>query len=281
MEQETNDTNGRSDSDQNTTPDTTDATPTQNPHDPKEISFFTRYRTVIVLVGIAVILIALGSYYISVSTTEPEPVNNGGTDIQSLLEDAAGDSEGPVATVNGEPIPRQEFENSVRELANTTSRQGFNVSDSSVASQIRQQAVAILINTHLLIQAAEAAGIEVDEAAINEQYQTILADMGSEEVLRLTLQDMGMDEADLREDIREQLIVDELLQRETDFTDVSVDDAEVEEYYSTISANNPDVPPLEEIEAELSNQLLQQKRQQVVSDYIQTLRTDAEIEVLI
>jgi HPt (histidine-containing phosphotransfer) domain-containing protein len=92
---------------------------------------------------------------------------------------------------------------------------------------------------------------------------------------------MGMTEADLRADIREQLVVDQLIQQETDFLAVTVNEADVAAYYEAISANNPELPPLENIAAELEANLRQQKQQQVVSDYIQTLRAEAEIEVLI
>ena len=260
--------------------DTTQETINTNSHEPATEPFLRRYPLVILITVTTLLLVAAGSYYyLSVSMNEPG-FSTGSTDVEALLNrESVGD--GPVATVNGEAIPRHEFENRVRELANATAQQGFDISSTSVASQIRQQTVTVLVNTYLLVQAAEAAGIEASDTTINEQYQTVLENVGGEEVLLHTLQDMEMTEADLRKDIREQLIIDALLLQETNLNDVSISDEEVAEYYETVNANNPDLPALEEIEVQISNQLLQQKRQQVVSDYIQTLRAEAEVEILI
>lgn len=246
----------------------------------KKPGFVSRHKKLLIAITIFAVLAFGGNYYVSQGTKKETVVST--SIIDSLIEEtAADDGTGPIATVNDVEISRVDYQNTVKELSLSLLQQGYTTTDSTVATQIRQQAISILVNTELLVQDAKAKGINVSEAEVAAEYQNIIKDMGSEEVLELTLKDMNLTKADLMEDIQNQLIVDLNVESNTTINGQTVTDAEVKTYYDNVSANNADLPSFDNIKDDLKEQLLQQKKQQVVSDFIQELRAKATIEVLI
>lgn len=246
----------------------------------KKPGFIWRHKKLLIAIIIFAGLAFGGNYYVSQGTKKETVVST--SIIDSLIEETdVGDGTGPIAKVNDAEISRVDYQNTVKELSLSLLQQGYTTTDSTVATQIRQQAISILVNTELLVQDAKAKGIVVTDAEVAAEYQSIIKDMGSEEVLQLTLKDMNLTEADLMEDIWNQLAVDSNVESNTTINEQVVTDAEVQTYYDNVSANNTDIPPLENIKDDLKEQLLQQKKQQVVSDFIQELRAKATIEILI
>ncbi len=246
----------------------------------KKPGFIRRHKKLMIGIVVFAALAFGGNYYVTQGTKKETVVT--GSIIDSLIEEnAADDGSGPVAKVNGAEISRIDYQNTVKELTLSLLQQGYTTTDSTVASQIRQQAVSILVNTELLVQDAKAKGVEVSDAEVAEEYQKIIKDMGSEETLMLTLNDMKITEADLMVDIENQLAVDRHVEASTPINEQVVSDEEVKTYYDNVSVNNPDIPSFDNIKVDLKEQLLQQKKQQVVSDFIQELRAAATIEVLI
>lgn len=221
-----------------------------------------------------------GSYSINQSTKK-EPVRTSSI-IDSLLAESEETNEnGPVAVVNGHEISRLAYTNKLYELNKALTRQRFNTNNTKIAAQVRQQAVAELINFELLYQTAEARGFTASKSEIGKVYQELLDEMGSEEVLLLTLQDRNLTTTDLDLEIKRQLVVDKLIEAEIDFDKVSVSDTEAESYYANISVNNTDIGSYEREEVAIKQQLLEQKQQQLVTDFVQQLKNDAEIEILL
>jgi len=246
----------------------------------KKPGFVSRHKKLLIGITIFALLAFGGNYYITKGTEKEKVIS--GSIIDSLIEDnELDDGTGPVATVNGVEISRIAYQNTVKELTLTLLQQGYTTTDSTVATQIRQQSVSILINTELLVQDALANGIEVSESEIISEYQNIIEDMGNEETLMLTLKDMKLTEADLMADIKKQLAVDKHIKLNTTINEQTISEEEVKNYYDLVSLNNPDIPSFDNINDELTVQLLQQKKQQVVSDFIQELRAKAVVDILI
>ena len=246
---------------------------------PAKIPFYKRHPK---LIGAAILLLVFGlagNWYIK-QGTKKEPIQSASI-IDSLLEETTLNEDGPVATVNGEEVSRLAYTNKLKEINAILTRQKINTANTKIAAEIRQQAIAELVNFRLLYQTATAAGHTASTEQVNETYREIVADMGDEETLALALGDNGLTIDDLKQQLYEQLTVDAYITATVDLASVTIDPAEVRAYYDTISTNNPDLPTYEDIRDRLTVELLQQKQQQLVTDLIQDLRADAEIEVLI
>jgi hypothetical protein len=247
----------------------------------KKPGFIKRHKKA-TFFAVLVFLLAVGGNYYVKQSTKKDPVNSASLyDTLYTDEEGSDNTTGPVAKVNGVEISRNAYQNMLKDLTMATMRDGYNTTDTSVSSRLRQQAVAILVNTELLYQDAIKDGVNVTEGEVEDQYEMVLKDMGSQEVLALTLKDMNITDDDLRTDIKKQLAVERHVKAKTNYTSISVTNEEVENYYKSVSANNPDLPSLNSVQVELKAELLAGKQQQAVSDFIQSLRAEAEIEILI
>lgn len=245
---------------------------------PPKIPFFKRYKKYIITVVVLLLFGLAGNWYIEKSTTKAPPSTS--SILDSLQEEEVSE-EGPVARVNGEEISRLDYQNRLKDITTALTRQRFNTTNTRIAAQIRQQAIAELVNFALLRQTAEEKGYTATPAQVEESYKSVVTEMGDEEVLELVLQDRDMTVQQMREQLRQQIIVDQYIEATIDLDAVTLEPGEVQEYYDTVSVNNTDIPSFDNVKDELTVQLLTQKQQQLVTDVIQTLRADAEIEILI
>lgn len=148
---------------------------------------------------------------------------------------AGGVIEGVAAVVGDKPILRSEVEEQFIALSPQ-----FQVdpSDSSQANQLRREILDNLISEQLLTQEAEAVGLKVDEAAIDEAVsQAIESDrarLGAEGFAE-QLKKEGLTEAGLRtrysEEAQQELLRRNLLQKEV-FAKVTVTDAQVRKSFT-------------------------------------------------
>ena len=242
------------------------STPTENTGD-------SANKAMSIVIGLIVLaLIAGGAYYFMQSG---DSMNGNGEEMsdENLNE--------PVATVNGEVITRKKFQDRVQEFLNNAAAQGLPTDNEQLIAQVEDQALTALVNTELLLQKAAEAGVSATDEAVNEAYQRAVDNFGGEEGLQEALDELGFTAEELREDIRGQLTIDLYLEQETDFSAITVSDEEVRAYYDEVSATAEDVPSFEEIVDTLRDQLLSQKQQQAILDFIDSVRAEADIEVFV
>ncbi len=186
-----------------------------------------------------------------------------------------------VAVVNGYKISKTEYANSVAMITQNATMQGVDVTDPAIQSEINNQAVSILVNNALLIGGAKAAGIALDEAKVQSEYDALVSELGGEETLKTRMAEVGLTEEKLRSNISERIIADAFIEAETDIESIAVTDAEVEEFLASIQTEGAELPPLEEIRPQIESQILGQKRQAVVDEFLAKLRETAEIDIKI
>jgi len=186
-----------------------------------------------------------------------------------------------VARVNGVEINREAYDRSLEQLRAAYVAQGIDVSTATSSELLKEQALEALVNRELIVMAAEEKGLTVEKTTIDTEYQNTIQGAGGDEAFAAALAASNLSEAMVREDIENGLLIQQYLATELHINDLTVTDAEVEAYYNTVKATNPEVPPLTEVSAAIQSQLLTAKRDEVVNTALQSLRADAEIEVLI
>jgi foldase protein PrsA len=153
--------------------------------------------------------------------------------IASLALLAAGCGQKPVATVNGEPITRDEFYQTV---LNTPSGGQPNMA-------LGIQVLEGIINERLLLAEAKREGVLPTDAEITNrlnELRTQVQKQGSN--LDQQLQQSGLSPEAVRRDIRRLLIQEKLLTK-----GITVTDAEVQKYYDQNKARQFSAPPLAHI----------------------------------
>lgn len=198
--------------------------------------------------------------------------------FDSLL--SSQEAQSVVATVNGEPISQRELEQSIAQFGEAAQAQGMDTTNEESQAQLREQALTVLVNTELLRQAAAERDITISEEEATEQFETIRADIGGPDALAERLTVLGLTEEELRAQIREELVIQELLDSLFLEAEVEVTEEEIQSTYEQAAAAGNELPPLEEVRPAIEEQLLAQKEQQVIDQFLATEREEADIEGL-
>lgn len=199
------------------------------------------------------------------------------TNFLSYFEDR-----GPVALVNGIEISREAYQTNRNQLEESAVGQGADISDPEVVEQINTQTIETLINTELLKQKAMELNIEASEEEVEARFNTIVEQVGGEEELTARMEELGLTEEGLRSDIVEEIIIQKLFVAEAGTDTIEVTDEEVEQVFAQVSAQGGDEITLDDETREMIvSNIRMSKEQSLVTEYIQSLRDNADVEVKI
>ncbi len=142
----------------------------------------------------------------------------------TLAQSTAG-SDYIVALVNSEPITNAELELQIEQVIENRSRQNLAIPP---AAELRAAVLDRMINDRTQLQLAKEYGIRVDAAALDQAEANIAAQNQIDVAqLRASLEKRGKSIASFRQQLRDQLLITRLQEREIDAR-LKVSDAEVE-----------------------------------------------------
>ncbi len=196
----------------------------------------------------------------------------------------------PVAVVNGDEISRDEFVSVFRGQYQQMSAQSQMTGQPVDEDQLKQISVDGLVGTVLLDQEADKRGIEVSDAEIAAQLARYAeTNMVSEDEFLEAMGQQGMDREAVMEQISKQLRVEKLIVDE--YGEFTPTDAEVEAAYEQIAQQQAamggaagqggaaGLPPLEQVRAEVEQQLVTEQQATAMERLSQQLREGADITV--
>jgi len=187
----------------------------------------------------------------------------------------------PSAKVNGVSIPRSDFDSSVNQLIEIAKSQGADVSDPTIVEQFHAQAIDTLVNGELLRQKAIEKGMEASVEEVDTRFSEISDNLGGPEVLAERMTEFGITEEGLRRDIENEILIQGLFDAELATDSVEITDEEVLDFYNLAGGEEAGLPPLEEISEQIKEQIKLDREQQQIGVYIEELREEAEVEILI
>lgn len=185
-----------------------------------------------------------------------------------------------VAVVNGTVITNGELTSSLEQLTQMAGAQGANLTDAAVLESLKQQAIDTLVNGELLRQAAIAAGKTVTEEQITTRYTEIEAGLGGAEQLTARMAEFGVTAESLRRDIENEFLIQELFnEKQIGANFITVTDEEIAALYEQAGGTEAGLPPLAEVKEQVVNQIKFDKEQTQVNELLETLRSEATIEM--
>lgn len=187
--------------------------------------------------------------------------------------------EGTAATVNGVPISNKDVNQNISSLNSGAAAQGANPNDPNLQAQIEEQAVTMLINTELLRQAVADSDITVSDEEVEVRYQQVVTDVGGREALAARLEEVGVAEADLRADIRDEIAIQTLVEQQLSLSDITVTEEDVQTFYDEFGGEEAGLPPLDDVRMEIEAELRTQMEQELIAAYLDELRADAAIVI--
>jgi hypothetical protein len=187
---------------------------------------------------------------------------------------AAGEA---VAVVNGESIRAADLQTAVDNLKQANPQAFSNDPTGEREREFRKLILSGMVERLLVEQAAREQGIEVTDEQIQKQIEDMRKGYESEEKFTQSLANAGLTLESLADQIRGQLITQELLQSLEIDTDVSSKD--IETFYENNKQLFPD-KSLKESREQIQQIILQQRRADAYQEYVAELKANASVEIL-
>ena len=183
-----------------------------------------------------------------------------------------------VAKVNGREISRKELDLRIKKMAQARQTP---VPDNQTeeGKQFEEKELNYMVNDILLVQDAGKQGFQPKQEEINAHYSVLLNQIGGEEKLKQVLQTMGMSIEQLREDLADQLTIEQYLNFIREKNEITVTDEEIKDFYEKQVAPHNQNLDFKAIEPKIRQILEQEKLNQPLSEIIQNLRKEADITI--
>ncbi|WLR51123.1 SurA N-terminal domain-containing protein [Bacillus tianshenii] len=192
-----------------------------------------------------------------------------------------------VAVVNGEDIPRKEFEDvytgQFQQAALQSQMSGQEVNQ----EQLRKQVVDGMVNQELLTQEANSGNYTASEEEVNQFLDKVVKQNGleSKEKLMKMLEKQGMDKEEVMSQVKTQVKVDQLI--ESKHGEVKVTEQELKKAYEQTKkmqsqmggGEKAKMPSFEEMKPKLKEQVEGQKKAEATQSIVKKLREDAEVKI--
>lgn len=185
-----------------------------------------------------------------------------------------------VAVVNGDEIVNKELETSINQFSQMATAQGVDITTEETKAEIRKQSLDVLINTQLLKQSAAERGISVSDEAVENRIEEIKIELGGEEVLSGRMTELGIDIIKLRSDIKDEILIQTLLDEIFAEENIEVSEEEISAVYEGAGGTEAGLPEIEEVRGQIIAQITSTKEQEIIDGYLIELKEDAEIEIV-
>lgn len=184
-----------------------------------------------------------------------------------------------VAVVNGYKITNREYQSNIKQLQQIASEQGADPTDASILANIKDQALNTLIDGELLRQEAKDHGIEVSADDINNRFTEIEEGVGGAEELTSKMAEFGITKESLLRDIENDFLIQKLFEEVIGTDEEEVSDEEVKDFYDLAGGEAAGLPPLEEVEELIINQIKSDRVNTQIEQFLASLRDQAEIQI--
>lgn len=202
-------------------------------------------------------------------------------------------SSGPVATVGGQDINGDQFNQQLTQLREATTSQAQRFQS---LSETRQQELILssLINQELIRQAAGNAGVSVSDSDVDSRLQSQIQQIGGESEFEQRLSDNDLTRQEVRDNLRQQMQITQYISQNV----TAPSDSEIQQAYDQLpeqrlqligqalnrnssGTSTQGTPSLSEVRPVLERQLTAQKQQQARQQLLQQARNSIDVEVLL
>ncbi|MCG1010293.1 SurA N-terminal domain-containing protein [Salinicoccus sp. ID82-1] len=190
-----------------------------------------------------------------------------------------------VATVNGEEITKDEFEQVYTAQFQQAAMQAQMTGQEMDQAQMKQQIAEGMVSQELLKQEAEDRGIEATDEEIDAAIDDLVERNGleSREALFTALEEQGLTEEEARAELQSGLNQDQLISEE--IGEIEVTEEELQTLYDDTvqqqeeAGSEQELPPFEELKPDLESHLKQQKEAEATQNYASELRENADVTI--
>lgn len=186
-----------------------------------------------------------------------------------------------VATVNGKEISRHDLEIAIKQIQSDPTATVPSVEDSVARAEFELTVLNQIINDTLMLELAEKAGFKAGDDAIDSQLGLIKSQFASPALFSNQLNQFDLTEADLKENVRQQIVLGQYLEQLATEHNLSVSAEEIQTFFDEQIASQGIDASLEEVSLQIETAIKQQKLQTIATNLVESLRANAQIEILI
>ena len=188
-----------------------------------------------------------------------------------------------VAEVNGQEISRKKFERTYLSQFQQAVLDAQMSGQTFDQEQFKRELTDSMIDLELLIQEADRHQFTATDQDIGELVSALVEEnsLESEEVLYEIYEEQGMSRDQLREELTQQIKLDQLISHQSE--GLLVSEEQIIALYEELLAiyeemeQEGELPSLEEVRADLENQIRYQEENQLIIELIEQLRNESEI----
>ncbi len=183
-----------------------------------------------------------------------------------------------VAKINGKEIMREDLDFQIQKVAQS---QQVPIPEEGTEERknFEQKELDHMINDTLITQEAKKQDFQFKQEEIDSRYSALAGQVGGEEKLKKAVESMGTTIEQLKENLRNQIIVEQYLNSIKEKNNIAVTDEEVKEFYEKQVVPQNQGVELKDVEQRIRQVLEQQKLNEPLSEIIQNLRKEADITV--
>ena len=232
---------------------------------------------------------------------EAKPKESSAAAEQSPGADSAQDQQGQqgkpntkdipkvVAEVNGEKILKDDFvplfETQYQQMQMQAQQSGQPVDEKG----LKKQTVENLVSTEVLVQEADKRKIDVSDKDIDKGLEeSAKSGQMSEKDFLNAMKDQGMDEENVRSELKNQLKIEGLV--EDEYGEFEVSGEEIGQAYEQAKSQQEqmaqqggqgqqEMPPIEDMRPQLKEQVKNQKSQEATQKFAKKLRKQADVTI--
>ncbi|HAQ06603.1 MAG TPA: hypothetical protein DCR24_03405 [Bacillus bacterium] len=233
-----------------------------------EVHMFKKFLTGVLLLAVSVLVLGACS---------SEPAEEAKSDKKKEI----------VATVNGEGILKEDYEEQLESTKATYQQQGMNVEDldSEAKKEMEQSVLDQLINVEVLLQTAKDKVEPIPQSEVDSELENVKSQFQDNKQYKAALKENKLTEEKLKVQLKEQLMMTKYI--DSSIGEITVSDEEVksvyEQYKQQLESQKQKPENFEAVKPQLEQQAIAQKKEEKLAKLIEDLRKSNEenIEVLI
>lgn len=186
-----------------------------------------------------------------------------------------------LLTINEKRIPRKLYTLSVNNIVQIALAQNLDIKDKAVQQQVQNIALTNVVNTQLLAEKAKSEGMITDMSKVEESFTAVAKSAGTPEKFAEGLKQLGMSRDELRTAIGDELLATAYINKTLGSQKIVVSEEELKKAYEQEKSKltvNGKTPEYKSVKAKLEEMLTNQKRDQLVQEYLNELRKSAKIK---
>ena len=251
-------------------------------------SVLTRAVSAAALVAVTLLAACGGDSEDAEQSSDAAAATSEGPEEQQAPEADVEDVPQVVAEVNGDEISREEFVQAYQGQFQQAAAQSQQTGGEVDQQELKQETARDMVSSLLLVQAAEDADISVQDDEVQSTLKELATSNGvpTVEDFLTVLAEQDFTEEEVRREVEKQLMVEKYIAAEGDVDEPS--EQEQRELYDQLTeqqegqgedAAAASIPPFEDVQPQLQEQLEQEAEAAAVDRLVTQLRDDADITV--